>query len=110
MVGNLDRIGSGVRLARPASINWLRTGTWGLWGSRTIAETWPAITDSIATTNWIGVQRIGLWVIEQPIIWVVLFLGLALCLASLSICGFVSDLLPDLEARWQKRQSRLKGR
>jgi hypothetical protein len=81
------------------ALNRLQTGTWG--SAKTVAEVWPSMADSVAAIKWVGVQRIGLWVIAQSVVWAYLALGMV-CFA---ICGFFMEVHDSLEQRSRWRHS-----
>jgi hypothetical protein len=81
------------------ALNWLKTGTWG--NARTIADVWPAMADYVAALKWVGVQRIGLWIIAKSVVWAYLAFGVV----SFVICGFFVEVHDSFEQRWRWRRS-----
>jgi hypothetical protein len=75
-------------------INWLKTGTWE--SAKTIADTWPNTANSVAGIKWIGLQRIGLWVIAQSVLWAYVALGVT----CFTISTFFSEIEDNLQQRW----------
>jgi hypothetical protein len=72
------------------ALSWLKTGTWG--SAKTIAEVWPAIANFVAGIEWIGVKRIGLWVIARSVVWAYIALGL--------VCFTIGVLLAKSKMTW----------
>ena len=81
------------------TLNWLKTGTWG--SVKTIGGVWPAMAHFVAAIEWVGVQRIGLWVMAQSVVWAYLALGF-ICFV---ICGFYMEVHDSLEQRLRWRHS-----
>ena len=93
-------LGFGIALVQFAAevLSWTKTGTWG---AKTVADMWPFIAGCIAAIEWGSLQRIGLWVIAQSVVWAYLGLGV-LCFV---ICGVFMEVYDSLEQRQRWRHS-----
>jgi len=70
-------------------------------GTKTVADAWPLIASYVVAMEWGSLQRIGLWVIAQSVVWTCLGFGV-LCL---TICGLFMEVYDSLEQRQRWRQS-----
>jgi hypothetical protein len=94
-------LGFGVALVEfvAEALNSTKAGTLG--GPKTVADMWPFISAYVAAIEWGSLQRIGLWVITQSVVWAYLGLGV-LCFA---ICGLFMEVYDSLEQRHRWRLS-----
>lgn len=70
-------------------------------GAKTVADAWPLIASYVAAMEWGSLQRIGLWVIAQSVVWTCLGFGV-LCF---TICGLFMEVYDSLEQRQRWRHS-----
>jgi hypothetical protein len=80
-------------------LNWLKTGAWET--RATIAEAWPSATAYVASIEWVGVQRMGAWVLERPVL--LLYVGIGV--VCLMICIFLQQVQEDLEWEAETRRN-----
>lgn len=80
------------------ALSW-KAGTWG--SAKTIAVVWPAIAGYVDAIELGDIQRIGLWLMVQPVMWAYL----ALSFVFFAICGIFMELHDSSEQRRRWRHS-----
>lgn len=82
------------------ALHWLKVGTWQ--SAKTIAEAFPGTADYVASMGWVGLQRIGIWVIAQSMIWAYVVFGIVFFI----VCGYLMEVDENLQAEWQDSYGR----